>query len=308
MSNSFVVFDLLAWVSGDIIFLLLIVALLCSVIYNRFTLGKDNELATALSLENAKVVLLALTVAYLWGVFLLSDDISFFFTSTFFSNTLSLVAVKAFVVFCALLVLILTESFFLRQGRGLVAEWPVFLLIAVYASFGVIQAGDLMTMVLFMEMLSYSLFVMPILYKITNLSLEAMLKYFILGSFASAFLLMGTSLVYATFGTVSYESLYLLMVLGSDSLGALMLGHSSLEDYPFVYGMYLNLGFVFVFSALFFKLGLFPFHYWIRDVYEGSPLPIVAFFATVVKIPVVLVLIKLVFLLMHAMWGYSAVF
>lgn len=165
-----------------------------------------------------------------------------------------------------------------------------------------------MTMVLFMEMFSYSLFVMPILFKITNLSLEAVLKYFILGSFASAFLLMGTSLVYATFGTVSYELLYLLMVLGSDSFGSLMLGYVTVEDAPFVYGMYLNLGFIFVFCALFFKLGLFPFHYWIRDVYEGSPLPVVAFFATVAKIPVVLVLIKLVSLLMHASWGYSAVF
>lgn len=122
MSNMFVIFDVLAWVSGDIIFLLLIVALLCNVIYNRFMLGRDNELATALSLENAKVVLLAFTVAYMWGVFLLSDDVSFFFTSTFFSNTLALTAIKAFVVFCALLVLLLTESFFLRQGRGLVAE------------------------------------------------------------------------------------------------------------------------------------------------------------------------------------------
>lgn len=123
MSNRFVIFDVLAWVSGDIIFLLLIVALLCNVIYNRFRLGRDNELATLQSLENVKVVLLVLTVAYMWSAFLLSyDDVSFFFTSTFFSNTLYLAALKAFVVFFAFLVLFLTESFFLRQGRGLVAE------------------------------------------------------------------------------------------------------------------------------------------------------------------------------------------
>lgn len=166
--------------------------------------------------------------------------------------------VKTIVLVFSFFILLLGESFFLREGRGMVAEFPLFLLIAIFAIFGAVQAGDLMTMVLFMEMLSYCLFVMPIVYKITNLSLEAMLKYFILGSFSSAFLLMGTSLVFATFGTVSYSQLSALLLLDVDQLGIDLLG---LTANSVVYGVYFNVGFVFIFSALFFKLGLFPFHF-----------------------------------------------
>lgn len=142
------------------------------------------------------------------------------------------------------------------------AEFPLFLLISVFAIFGALQASDLMTMSLFMEMLSYCLFVMPILYKITNLSLEALLKYFILGSFSSAFLLMGTSLVFSAFGTVAYSSLYFMLSMGADSL--LVSGPFAFMDHGgacFSYGLFFNLGFIFLFSALFFKLGLVPFHY-----------------------------------------------
>lgn len=297
---------LLAFMRNDIIFLFLILCLFGSLIYYRRRLGKNNELLALLMLGNAKVVLFMSFVAYLWDGFLLSSEGFVFYSTAFFFSGISIVYVKAMVVIFSFFILVLAESFFSRHGGAMAVEFPLFLLLAVFSIFGAIQASDLMTMALFMEMLSYCLFVMPILYRMTNLSLEALLKYFILGSLSSAFLLMGTSLVYATFGTVNYSYLYALLSMGMSSF----LSYAEPAGFHSFYGtqVYLSLGFVFLFSALFFKLGLVPFHYWVRDVYEGSPLPVVAFFATVAKIPAVLILAKLVFLLLHSASSFNVVF
>jgi NADH-quinone oxidoreductase subunit N len=291
---------ILAFIRSDMVFLILILGLFCSLIYNRGFIGKNNELLSILMLEASKVILFMNTLAYLWDAYLLGSGGPLYYSTGFFFSGFALAFVKAFVVVFSFFVLILAESFFFREGQGMAVEFPLFLLISVFAIFGAIQASDLMTMSLFMEMLSYCLFVMPILYKITNLSLEALLKYFILGSFSSAFLLMGTSLVFSAFGTVAYSSLYFMLSMEADS--TLFSGPFAFADYggAFSYGLFFNLGFIFLFSALFFKLGLVPFHYWVRDVYEGSPLPVVAFFATVVKVPSALVLSKLVFLLLNS--------
>lgn len=60
-------------------------------------------------------------------------------------------------------------------------------------------------------------------------------------------------------------------------------------------------GFVLIISGLFFKLGLVPFHYWIADVYEGSPLIVTYIFSVLPKISILLVLIKLFWLLLNPM-------
>lgn len=95
----------------------------------------------------------------------------------------------------------------------MVVEFPIFILFSVFSIFCILQARDLMLIALFMEMLSYCLFVMPVLYKFSNLSIEATVKYFILGSFSSCFLLMGVGLVFAAFGTTKNGDLQSLLFM-----------------------------------------------------------------------------------------------
>lgn len=170
------------------------------------------------------------------------------------------------------------------------------------------QACELMLIVLFLEMLSYCLFVLPVFFRFSNLSMEAAVKYFLLGSYSSCFLVMGVCLVFVAFGTTKLVDLQSILSSLSSVAMDFFVDFSGSGLSLFFSALYANIGFVFIFCGLFFKVGLFPFHYWIRDVYEGSSLPIVAFYATVVKIPVVVIMLKFYVLLIVSGWSYGFIF
>jgi len=301
---SFMSLYFLAFFRYDFIFLILILCLYGNLIFHRGFIGCTNELLGRVILGNAKVVFFFLAVAYSWDVSLVSlADGSLVLPSTaFFLGGFPLGFLKACLMIFATAVIVLTERFYLSTAVAMAPEFPIFFLMALYAIFGALQAADLVTMALFMELLSYCLFVMPLFFKVTNMAIEATLKYYILGSFSSGFLLMGVALVYAAFGTTFYSALSLLLVGEGSSLFSLV----ALDT--FLYDGFMNIGFIFLFSAFFFKLGLVPFHYWVRDVYEGAPWPVVAIFSTVAKIPGALLLAKLVYLLVHSSCSFVYIF
>lgn len=118
------------------------------------------------------------------------------------------------------------------------------------------------------ETLSLSLYTLVGSRKNSLSSTEAAFKYFLMGSFATGFLLFGVALVYGSTGTFS-------------------LGH---EAYQFIESNYNSLpaffhvGIVLILIGLAFKISAVPFHFWAPDVYEGAPTHVTAFMATVVKI------------------------
>jgi NADH-quinone oxidoreductase subunit N len=108
-------------------------------------------------------------------------------------------------------------------------------------------------------------------------SIEAGVKYLILASASSAFLLFGMALIYTVFGTMQF--------------GGIALAISNLSQLPplFIYGFGMLL------VGVGFKLALVPFHMWTPDVYQGAPAPITAYIATVSKGAVMAVLIRFFF-------------
>ena len=110
--------------------------------------------------------------------------------------------------------------------------------------------------------MSLSVYILTGLARKEKASAEAALKYFLLGSFSSAFLLYGFALIYGATGSLSISA------IGSVQLPGPLL--------------YAGLGLVIVGFA--FKLGLAPFHFWVPDVYQGAPSSITAFMASVVKL------------------------
>ncbi len=95
-------------------------------------------------------------------------------------------------------------------------------------------------------------------------STEAGLKYFVLGALSSGLLLYGASLTYGYAGTTQFAGIVRRPAQGDIPLGLLF-------------------GLVFILSGLAFKVSAVPFHMWTPDVYEGSPTPVTAFFATAPK-------------------------
>jgi NADH-quinone oxidoreductase subunit N len=127
--------------------------------------------------------------------------------------------------------------------------------------------GNLIMLFLGIETLSIALYVLAGSHKEAITSNEATLKYFLLGSFLSGFLLFGIALIYGSSGSLDLEK-----------IGEFVASYSA-GQYPpmFLAGLFLLI------IGLAFKIAIVPFHFWAPDVYEGTPTLLTAFMATVVK-------------------------
>jgi NADH-quinone oxidoreductase subunit N len=133
-----------------------------------------------------------------------------------------------------------------------------------------VSSYDMLSLYLALEMQSLCLYVLAAAKKDSSFSTEAGLKYFILGSFSSALLLFGISILYGSTGTTNFDNFYLLFAeTGFDNLALT----SSVEK-----------ALLCIVSAFFFKIAAAPFHMWSPDVYEGAPTSSTIFFAVVPKI------------------------
>lgn len=132
---------------------------------------------------------------------------------------------------------------------------------------GIVLFGfqNLVTLFLGIEILSIPLYVLAGSNKTDLRSNEASIKYFLMGAFATGFLLFGVALIYGSSGSFD---LYTIHVFGVQNP----------KNFMFILGAILML------VALAFKVSLAPFHMWSPDVYQGSPSLITAFMMSVVKI------------------------
>jgi NADH-quinone oxidoreductase subunit N len=128
-----------------------------------------------------------------------------------------------------------------------------------------VSAGDLMALYMGLELQSLALYVVASLRRDSAKSTEAGLKYFVLGALSSGMLLYGASLTYGYAGTTLFSGIIQTATDGDMSIGLL-------------------LGLVMLIAGLAFKVSAVPFHMWTPDVYEGSPTPVTAFFATAPKV------------------------
>jgi NADH-quinone oxidoreductase subunit N len=150
--------------------------------------------------------------------------------------------------------------------------------------------GNMIILFLGIETLSIALYVLAGSHKEAITSNEATLKYFLLGSFLSGFLLFGIALMYGASGAFNLEDIHRYIVEHqADGLPAL-----------FRAGLYLLI------VGLAFKIAIVPFHFWTPDVYEGTPTLLTAFMATVVKTASIVALYRffsITFAGIHGEWA-----
>jgi NADH-quinone oxidoreductase subunit N len=154
-------------------------------------------------------------------------------------------------------------------------DFYVLLFMCTLAMMMLVSSDHLLAMVVSLELSSYSLYVLVALRKDQELGLEAGIKYFVVGIFASAVMLFGLALLYGT--------------VGSAYLPEIMRVLPGMIQQPAVV-----LGLLLALSGFFFKLALFPFHYWAPDVYQGAMNQVSAYIATASKVAAIAVLVKLV--------------
>jgi NADH-quinone oxidoreductase subunit N len=164
---------------------------------------------------------------------------------------------KLFMYLSVVLTILLSRTY-LKQDRIHLGEFYHFLLLVLAGMMVMASASDLITVYMGIELVSVSLYVMAALKRYESRSTEAGLKYFILGSFSSAVLLYGMSLVYGVTGTTNLSEIGAFLSGGATNAAA-------------------TAGLILMVVGLAFKVAVAPFHMWAPDVYEGSPTPITAF-------------------------------
>lgn len=156
-------------------------------------------------------------------------------------------------------------GFAFSNHRSHQSELYALMLIALCGGLLLFGYQNMVTLFLGVEILSIPLYVMAGANKTDLRSVEASMKYFLMGAFSTGFLLFGIALIYGSAGSFDFETIQ-----------AYGLEHA--KDMMFIVGALLML------TAFAFKVSLAPFHMWSPDVYQGAPSLITSFMASVVKI------------------------
>lgn len=186
------------------------------------------------------------------------------FVSDNFSTFLNMVVLAA-----AGLTILLSVDYNQRHGieRG---EFYILLLLSTVGAMLMGGANDLVVVFVALEVLSIPLYIMAAFRLDNAKSEESGMKYFILGAFASAFLVYGAAMVYGATGTTNIPAIFAAVsdVVASESSAI----------------FYLLVGTALLIVGLGFKVAVVPFHMWTPDVYEGAPTPVTAYMSVGAKI------------------------
>ncbi len=195
------------------------------------------------------------------GMYVL-DDLALFF--------------KRFFLFAALIVLVMSVDFAERFDSG-IAEYYALILFALSGMMLAASANDFTLLFVSLELITVTFYILTSFQRRRLQSLEAGVKYLILGALSSAFLVYGIALVYGTSGTMDFGK-----------LTAELAADKQLATQPV-----LQAGLLLVLVGLGFKIAAFPFQMWAPDVYQGSPVPTTAFLALGSKAAGVVLLLRL---------------
>ncbi len=184
-------------------------------------------------------------------------------------------------------------SFLMTAGYALrreveSAEYYALMLLATLGMMLMASGTDLILIFLGLEISSISQYILAGFRHNSDRSTEASLKYFILGAFATGFLLYGIALVYGATGTTNLMSLKIYS--------------ANVEKAPLL----LMAGCAMLLVGFGFKLSSVPFHMWTPDVYDGAPTPITAFMAAASKVAGFAALTRILFvgfIGLHSGWG-----
>ncbi len=165
-----------------------------------------------------------------------------------------------------------------ERHEGHIAEYYALLAAAAGGMVFLVAANNLMTLFLGLEWFSISLYILCAIDRQRERSLEAGLKYLIVGGFGSAVLLFGSALVYGATGQLQFEK-----IAAATSAGGLR--HDSL----------LLLGLAMILAGLGFKSSAAPFHMWTPDVYEGAPTSVTAFMSAATKVAALVLTLRVLF-------------
>jgi NADH-quinone oxidoreductase subunit N len=188
-----------------------------------------------------------------------AGDTATAFGGMFIQDGMSLFFKRLFLV-AAIIVLVFASDFADRLPSAALAEFGALTLFALAGMLLAASANDLSVLFVSVELITVTFYVLVSFQRARLISLEAGVKYLILGALASAIMVYGIALVYGTAGSMKFDRI-------ADAAPALA-GNQVFRA-----------GILLVMAGLGFKIAAFPMHLWAPDVYQGSPTPTTAFLA-----------------------------
>ena len=173
------------------------------------------------------------------------------------------------------IVLLLGEGKFKGQ-KLLKPEQSLIIMLSTIGMIALIHSYDLITLFLGLELQSLALYVLATIYKESESATSAGLKYFLLGSLSSSFILLGSGLLYGLTGITNFEYLY-------------MIGSYDLNYYTYLLVPILLI----LLAGFLFKLAAAPFHNWAPDVYDGVPTLVTSWLAVLPKISILIIMVEI---------------
>ena len=159
---------------------------------------------------------------------------------------------------------LMSPEFFIEPSSE--ADHFALIIFSLIGAMVMVTFSNMIMLFLGIEILSISLYILAGSNKTNLASNEAALKYFLMGAFATGFLLFGIALIYGVTGSFNLEAISSFLVKNGVQNSSMMM-----------------VGILMMMIALSFKVSAAPFHFWAPDVYQGSPTVITAFMSTVVK-------------------------
>src|SRR6266550_591000 len=219
---------------------------------------KENEKGLLAWIGLLGLVLCGVETILLWGSqdgafgdTLLLDNFALFFTQIFLG---------------AAGLTILASIHYVRETRINEGEFYALILFATVGMIIMAAANDLIVFFLGLETMSVAVYILTGMWRASSRSSEAAMKYFLMGAFATGFLLYGIALIYGATGSTNLNLIADFLVEQPSDWPVYLIGG----------GFLLLVGFAF-------KVGAVPFHFWVPDVYEGAPTPVTGFMAVAVK-------------------------
>jgi NADH-quinone oxidoreductase subunit N len=260
----------LGWIAP---FLILAITGMLLVIAEAFFKGKDHTALVGLTVAGSIAAAVAAIVMYRKlgvtevvpifadaksGAMLVADRLGCVLTALF--------------AFTAAFVALITPAH-QREHSWKIGEFYGILLLSTAGMVILAQAASLVTVFLGVETMSIGVYVMCAMRRTSRRSNEAAMKYFIVGAFATGFLMYGMALIYGASGTLSLLNMQAALAKTANP------------------GLVIAGGFLLV-VAFGFKVAAVPFHMWAPDAYEGAPTPVTAYMAAAVKAAAIAAMIR----------------
>ncbi len=200
------------------------------------------------------------------------------FGGMFVNDALSLFFKQLFIV-AAILVLFMAAEFSDKLAEGSVAEYYSLILFALAGMLFAASSNDFTMLFVSIELITITFYVLVSFQRSKLQSLEAGVKYLILGALSSSFMVFGIALIWGTTGELNFTKLADFLVKNPDVAGSQIF----------------LLGVLLVLVGLGFKIAAFPFQIWVPDVYQGAPTPTTAFLAVGSKAAGFVLLLRVLF-------------